>query len=163
MMLLENYPNCLIDLRWAVPPFCLPASWPGDSQEEVVTKAMRFLLLNRTEDGPWKIFLEKALAPFGTLNVVRAGPPPPFIGEERYDIIIVDATGVEDAAALVKQLREEESDRRIVVMTASPTWEYARAAFEAGAIDYLPKTWSQRQLQKVFKQILRTPLPPWPR
>ena len=123
---------------------------------------MRFLLLNGAEDSRWRIILAEALEPLGPLSVVQAsqGLPP---GEGLDCIIIVDATGVEEVEKLVSSLRTEGPERRIVVMTASPTWTRARAAFEAGAIDYLPKTLPPEMLRGAFEQIARRELPPWPR
>jgi DNA-binding NtrC family response regulator len=124
---------------------------------------MQFLLLNGAEDNYWRMLLARALAPLGTLNVGQAiqGLPPEC--EEPDGLIIIDATKVEEVELLVSRLRAEKPERRIVVMTASPTWQRARAAFEAGAADYLPKTLPPDELLSSFEQILRKPLPPWPR
>lgn len=59
----------------------------------------------------------------------------------------------------MKQLRAERWERRIVVLTASPTWKRARAVFEAGAMDYLPKTLTMMEMREAFQQSLNKPLP----
>jgi DNA-binding response OmpR family regulator len=121
-----------------------------------------FLLLDGAEDNAWKAFLEEALAPLGKLSVAQASQGMPIKGEEPDGIIIIDATIVEDVERLVSSLRAERPERRIVVMTASPTWQRARAAFDAGAVDYLPKTLSQDELRNKFEYILNSSPPPWP-
>lgn len=98
----------------------------------------------------------------GTLSVARAGNGMPPDVEEPDGLIIIDSTMVENVDKLVSTLRRENPKRRIVVMTASPTWQRARAAFEAGAMDYLPKTLQQDELLDTFRQILNRPLAPWP-
>jgi DNA-binding NtrC family response regulator len=126
---------------------------------------MRFLLMNGSSDLEWKMILEDGLAPLGKLDVVKIGDTKDMtdISAEEYGVVIVDATVVEDVEILVSRLRLAQPDCRIVVMTHSPTWQRARSAFEAGAIDYLPKTLSRERLLSSFKQILRKQLPPWPR
>jgi DNA-binding NtrC family response regulator len=122
---------------------------------------MRFLLLDGEEESDWTTFLADALAPLGTLRVARAGEWTRLDGDEPDGLILIDATAVENVERLVSSLRLERPARRIVVMTASPTWRRARAAFEAGAIDYLHKTLSRDELRKAFEQILDRPAPPW--
>lgn len=123
---------------------------------------MRFLLLDGAEGSYWTTFLADALAPLGTLSVARASQGGPLQEDEPDGLILIDATMVENVEKLVSSLRLERPERRIVVMTASPTWQRARAAFEAGAIDYLPKTLSRDELRGAFEQVLSRPLPPWP-
>jgi DNA-binding response OmpR family regulator len=124
---------------------------------------MQFLLLNGAEDNYWKVILAEALEPLGPLDVARATQGLPLESREADRIIIIDATVVENVEKLVSSLRTESPERRIVVVTASPTWQRARAAFESGAIDYLPKTLQPQELRIAFEQILRRPIPPWPR
>lgn len=77
-------------------------------------------------------------------------------------LVIVDATVVEQVENEVMRLRTECPARRIVVLTASPTWQRARAAFAAGAMDYLPNTLDKKELRRIFDRLCRQPLPPWP-
>ncbi len=120
---------------------------------------MRFLLLNGLDDSFLKDFLTKVLKPFGSLGVASAEDGIPPDAEEPDGLIIIDATVVEWAEQLVARLRMERPERRIVVLTASPTWQRARAVFEAGAMDYLPKTLSVEELREAFQQALHNPLP----
>lgn len=123
---------------------------------------MFFMLTKGTMDSNWMKQLGQVLAPLGTLKLVEVNEAMKQI-KAKNDVVIVDATFVENAEAAVSSLRTQMPDSRIVVMSAAPTWKLARAAFEAGAIDYLPKTMNEDDLQDAFRQILEKPLPPWPR
>ena len=124
---------------------------------------MRFLLIDGTEDNDCHTSLAKALTVLGTVLVAGASAEIPPEADTLDSIIIVDATHIAEVETLVARLRVQRPVRKIVVMTASPTWQRARAAFEAGAIDYLPKTWSPEELHEAFVQVLSRPLPSWPR
>lgn len=124
---------------------------------------MRFLLLAGMDDYYLKTFLEKVLEPLGSLRVANANQGMPPGGEEPDGLIIIDAAAVERVEKLVARLRAERPGRRIIVVTASPTWQRARAVFEAGALDYLQKTLTAEEMRAAFQQALRKPLPPWSR
>lgn len=124
---------------------------------------MRFLLIDGTEDNDDRTPLAKTLATLGTVLTTSADAEIPPEADTLDGIIIVDATHIAEVETLVARLRAQRPVRKIVVMTASPTWQRARAAFEAGAIDYLPKIWSLGELRDAFAQVLSRPLPPWPR
>lgn len=132
---------------------------PFFGHENLAKKVMRFLLLNGSDDDFSKDFLTEVLKPFGSLKVVPANQGSIPGNEEPDGLIFIDATAVERAERLVAQLRLERPERRIVVLTASPTWKRARAAFEAGAMDYLPKTLPIEELRQAFRQALQNPLP----
>ncbi len=120
---------------------------------------MHFLLLQGDKDSYWSAFLAEVIAPMGNLSIAVAQDWITQKEEEPDGLIIVDATNVEQFEKLVSTLCAEKPQRRVVVMTASPTWQRARAAFDAGAIDYLPKTLPIDELQAIFKQLLQEPLP----
>ena len=125
---------------------------------------MVILLTCGIEDNNWQAYLKEALAPLAkltTMEVKEAMNSLNHTGDR--DLMIIDATFTENVDILISQIRSAQPDRRIVVMTASPTWQRARAAFEAGAIDYLPKSLSKMELLSALTQIQSKPLPPWPR
>lgn len=82
---------------------------------------------------------------------------------EQDDIVVIYAATTARPAATVARLRAERPARRIVVLAANPTWQEARAVFEAGAIDYLPETMNPLEQRRLFAELRRRPLPPWPR
>lgn len=123
---------------------------------------MLLIVTNGAADKTWHEWLGATLAPLGNLEAVEVNE---LMSRkiEKDGIIIVDATFVDNVDSVVSNLRNERPDSRIVVMTASPTWQRARAAFESGAIDYLPKTMDEEEMLATFQRLLHKPLPPWPK
>jgi DNA-binding response OmpR family regulator len=126
-------------------------------------KSMRMVLLGTTKQNKWNDLLKEALAPLGGLDVMTPEQAADGKLDSKYEVIALDATYIDGVERHISQLRSEQPDRRIVVLTAAPTWRSARAAFEAGAMDYLPKTLDQDELFRAFKELNRKRLPPWPR
>ena len=115
---------------------------------------MQFLLLQGDKDSYWSAFLADVIIPLGSLNVAKADDWTATGQEEPDGLIVVDTTHIGRFEQLVTRLYTENPSRRIVVMTASPTWKRARAAFESGAIDYLPKTLPADELRAAFEELL---------
>src|SRR5207248_10850266 len=84
------------------------------------------------------------------------------LSERKHRAVIVDAGAVDNFALLTLQLRTRNPDARIIVVTASPSWEFAREAFRSGATDYLRKSVAREELSLHLKQALTKPLSPWP-
>lgn len=119
---------------------------------------MRFLLLTESDDDFLKDILAETLKPLGSLSVSRIRADALFDAEEPDGLILIDATTVDWPERLVARLRLERPERRIVVLTASPTWQRARAALEAGAMDYLPQTLPADELLTAFRQAIQIPI-----
>ncbi|MGB9724198.1 MAG: hypothetical protein ACPL7G_09925 [Chloroflexia bacterium] len=116
---------------------------------------VRFLLISRPEDTGWPRILSQALAPLGRVETVSEKDAAERIVQYRCDaIVIVDAAIVEDVPALVSRLRRQCPESRIVVATASPTWQRARDAFQAGAVDYIRRSWDSQKLLNAIQEIL---------
>jgi DNA-binding response OmpR family regulator len=124
---------------------------------------MHMVLLGTTIDHYWQNALREALTPLGRLDVMTPEQVAASGLDGKYDLVAVDATHVEDVEQFVSRLRAECPERRIVVLSAAPTWQSARAAFEAGAMDYLPKDLDKRNLLKTFRELGQKQPPPWPR
>jgi DNA-binding NtrC family response regulator len=129
-----------------------------------------FLVITRAVDDYWTNVLQKILEPLGELEACKLNEKREVeaclasIPEDAFRMVILDAAALQDEVEQpVSSLRTRYPGLRIVVMTASPTWQRARSAFQAGASDYLYKFLPQVDLQKAFRQILEKPLPPWPR
>ncbi len=80
-------------------------------------------------------------------------------GENAYALVIVDVMATENTSRLVGQIRQQQSEARIVVATAAPTWQLAREVFRAGAMDCVRKSLSKRTLHTLFAGILSRVLP----
>jgi len=126
-------------------------------------KSKPFLLITNQMNHRLITLLELTLRPSGELTVIDASETAPRLLDGKYSLIIVDSAAVSEPELLVSQLRDRMPDCRVVVITPEPSWETARAAFEAGAMDFLPNTLGVQELQDSFDEILRKPVPPWPR
>src|SRR5215210_7487190 len=113
-----------------------------------------FLLVNSQQQDRWHRVLETALNPFGMLESVREDTAVTRAIEKTFDIIIVDATVVKRVELLVSRIHVQQPQTRVVVVTASPHWKLARAAFLAGAVDYVFKSSDENELHETFKDIL---------
>jgi DNA-binding NarL/FixJ family response regulator len=117
------------------------------------------VLTNNTSD-PWVAELSQTLS---ALAVVRCLSEPSLVSDEVLEqslLIVIDAGAVKSPHAAVAGLRSRRPDARVIVMTASPTWQRARSAFEAGALDYLSKSLRGADLVKTVKELLKRPLRP---
>ncbi|MET0625918.1 MAG: hypothetical protein ABW250_23490, partial [Pyrinomonadaceae bacterium] len=101
-------------------------------------KTNRFLLIGDHRQ-PWLKTLQEAARPLGELNVCTKEKCRAQVSKHDYDIVIIDAAAVKPVAELVEMLRNDFFRSRVVVATGSPTWQEARAALLAGAIDYVRK------------------------
>ena len=113
-----------------------------------------FLLIDGAREHYWPQLLGEALASYGTLHVKTAEDAIPFVRQAHTELIIIDATAIEDVPGLIARLRAERLDPKIVVVTASPTWTRARSAFRAGALEYIRKSLNILELRATFENIL---------
>lgn len=114
----------------------------------------RFLYLTNNPEAPWSAVLDQTIASLGDLDTSREGES--IYGPDlcQYDIVFVDAGGVTDAAACVTALRQRCEQLRIIVVTASPTWQHARDLLQAGATDYIRKSSQVGELQHIIQHTL---------
>jgi DNA-binding NtrC family response regulator len=122
----------------------------------------RFLLIDGIRDHYWRQVLEEALAPLGTLQTGDEREAIKLVLQQSYDLVIVDATEVKNVPLLISRIRAQRLDARVVVATASPTWRRAREAFQAGATDYIRKSFDREEILFTLQAALGKILPPWP-
>ena len=118
-----------------------------------------FLLIGEKMETRWPLVLEQALSSLGKLVVVSEEEASQLITKNSYDMIIVDAGAVRDALGLVLYLRAAQPQARIIVATASPTWQRAREVLKAGATDYIRKSQDEKKLLSDIQTALEQ-LPP---
>lgn len=123
---------------------------------------MRFLLITRSEDDPWRMHLEETLAPLGCLDVVEKDLAIDQVLKRNYVAIVVDAAAVSEFSILVARIRAQIPQARVIVTTASPTWQRAREAFQAGATDYVERSLNASDLFASLEAALAKPVMPWP-
>ncbi len=109
----------------------------------------------RAEEG-WNRILAEAVKTIGKVRSIRENEVD-LITHASYDLIIVDASLVSEAAPLIRRIRPLQPRARILVVTASPAWQMAREALKAGANDYISKLYDKRELQAAVKSTLAQP------
>ncbi len=122
-----------------------------------------FLLVGQETSAHWAEILEQALSGLGELHRMTEQEAMQADTQNRYAVIIVDAGVVSNVAPCIIRLRQKWPEARIVVATASPTWQRAREAFLSGATDYIRKVLNPKSLRSKIKRVLDNPPPPWPR
>jgi DNA-binding response OmpR family regulator len=119
-----------------------------------------FLLIGEKMESMWPLILEQALLPLGPLRLVSEQVALWAISEDDYDVIIIDSGAVDDPVGLVSHLRERRPETRIIVATASPTWQRARDVLQAGADDYIRKSLDKEQLQTKIRAVVEASAQP---
>lgn len=122
---------------------------------------LSFLLVTGRTETQWSLTLHQALSPLGKLHITPEEEAVQAVAQD-YDVIIIDAGAISDTATLVFRLREQRPEARIVVATASPTWQRARDALHAGAADYIRKSLDEKELCSKIEAVLKLPPPPQP-
>lgn len=136
-------------------PFEADGSEPGGAADD-------FLLVGDSVDRQWRDILGEILTPLGRLEVTGEQAADERLSERSRRAVIIDAGAVDNFALLTSRLRAHHPDARIIVVTASPSWEFAREAFRSGATDYLRKSVDRQELSLTLEQALAKPLLQWP-
>ncbi len=120
----------------------------------------RILLINGSSDNHWHTLVERIADAHGDLTIGAEPAVPALLAKDGYAVIIIDASAVEQVPALIRRIRAQQAYARIVVATASPSWQGARAAFLAGAFDYIVKSLGYDDLASVVAAAIDAPPPP---
>lgn len=101
-----------------------------------------FLLVSTEgEFGVWKETVSKATKSIANLEVVHRNMVDKIIMSQVYDLVIIDALGLEDSLVItIEKIRKAQPEIPVVVATDIPTWTQAREVLRAGATDYVAKT-----------------------
>lgn len=113
-----------------------------------------FLLVGDTIEKGWTLALKQALSSLGNLEVMSEGELESSFLRNSYDVIVIDAGVVNEAALLASHLRSQYPGVPIVIATASPTWRRARKALRAGAADYIRKSLDRKKLRAEIEAVL---------
>jgi DNA-binding NtrC family response regulator len=112
-----------------------------------------FVLIGEGLLGPFTSRIREALMPPRHVLVV-SGSETTLIPRADQVVILVDASAVNDIENLVATIRARNPLWPIVVISSCPTWEKARAAFGAGAADYLSGSASTEEISTAFNRLL---------
>ncbi|MCP4418604.1 MAG: response regulator [Chloroflexi bacterium] len=103
-------------------------------------------ILSNNVQSPWLKQLIEVLAELGALTIcaesmLHEDP------DEEYDLIVVDASGlIMELAERVAWLNGRFPNTPIFVLTSSPTWRRARDVLQAGAADYMRRSFDDEML-----------------
>lgn len=115
----------------------------------------QFLLIGYRPEEQWPAFLQTAVNSLGKLHTAQSeDEATKMLSLHKYNLVIVDAGGVDDAALLVSRLRKQQVRPPILVVTASPTWQSARAVLKAGAVDYVGRSFDKDELRSRIEAIV---------
>lgn len=128
---------------------------------ETVPGGYSFLLIGKSAETQWPVILEQALSPLGKLRIVPEEEAERAVAESRYDVILIDAGAVRAETLLLFRLRAWQPQARIIVATASPTWQRSREALQAGVSDYIRKSLDEKELRSKIQAVLEAPPPSW--
>ncbi|MBI4949523.1 MAG: sigma-54-dependent Fis family transcriptional regulator [Deltaproteobacteria bacterium] len=113
-----------------------------------------FKILITDDDGDLRELLTEAVKNWGyTVSVAKDGEEAlRKLRMERYDIVITDLMmPVMDGLALLKRIKELDSEILVIIITGYATIETAVKAIEAGAYDYIAKPFRLDELMIVIK------------
>lgn len=80
-----------------------------------------------------------------------------IISQEQPDLIITDLKLPDiDGLTILKELRQEDQDTPVIIMTAFGTIEIAVEAIKEGAFDFVPKPFDMDHLLLIIKRALNT-------
>lgn len=116
-----------------------------------------FLLIG-APNRPWRKTLQAAVKPLGELDAYDEADSYTKEYKRKYDLIIIDATEIDHPEEWVARLRGQSPSVRVVVVTDAPTWQQARAAFLAGAMEYASKPFEKDKLSILLSDVLDTPV-----
>ena len=106
----------------------------------------RFLLVSNSPGDYGHRVLREAVSTAGSLQLASEEEVTSQLGEQAYDVVIIDAGAVTSAPEVVERVRGLDPNTRVVVVTSSPHWKIARAVFQAGATDYLLKSLDRAEI-----------------
>lgn len=113
-----------------------------------------FKILITDDDGDLRELLTEAVKNWGyTVSVAKDGEEAlRKLRMERYDIVITDLMmPVMDGLALLKRIKELDTEILVIIITGYATIETAVKAIEAGAYDYIAKPFRLDELMIVIK------------
>jgi len=117
-------------------------------------KTSKALLLGGPDDRTWEKYLRKALEDLGREPVPATENNIAEVPWGDYDLVILDDGAVGDLAGTISHIRARNPGGRIILFSSAPSWEQAREAMLAGAVDYAPKELRHKYIVGVIRRAL---------
>ncbi len=113
-----------------------------------------FLLISHREKSTWPQYLAEVLVSLGVPRLISEDEIDADMALTNYDLIIVDATTVENIDRLIFRILARNPQVRIVVVTLTPSWREARAVLRSGAVDYLSGALTKKEFSAAIEEAL---------
>ena len=117
------------------------------------------LLINGSNDHQWDRLIAQIVATRGHLRVSSEQTIDVCLAQGSYAVVIIDASVVTCVPQVIRHIHAQQARARVIVVTAAPTWIHARAAFLAGAFDYIVKSLNHDDLETVIGAAIDAPPP----
>jgi DNA-binding NtrC family response regulator len=119
--------------------------------------SIKTLLVYNTKETRWLERLLFALGELATILPISLKDTTEYIKKQDYDLIVIDEAGIEEISLLIKRVQSLRSSVPIVVAAEMPTWQEARAAFQAGASDVIRASMSPEELANILRDVVSIP------
>ena len=114
----------------------------------------KVLLVNGQSGRYWIDLLRRSVLDLGgTLTVLEQRDAKEEMLAD-FDLIILDASAVDDLALTIRTIRSIHPLLRIVVVSPTPHWKQARESLVAGGTDYVRKVEDQAALLSILQESL---------
>ncbi len=115
----------------------------------------QIIVVSNKSQSEWLFAVTTALELLGNVQIMSENDSLEQIITVSPALVITDASTIEkNLTAYVSQLHNSQPDLPIIVVTASPTWRYARSLFLAGAADYIRKSLDINKIIAICKELL---------
>ncbi len=116
----------------------------GFTGDKIVQKRKNVVIIGNNANSLWVTAVRDALANWGTVQFQPECEALANPQEKSPDLFLVDASTLEtDTVQFVASLNQANPCTPIIVATTSPTWRRARDLIQAGATDYVRRSFNK--------------------
>ncbi len=117
----------------------------GFTGDKIVQNRKNVVIIGNNADSLWVTAVRDALVNWGTVQFRSEDEALANPQEKSPDLLLVDASTLEiDTVQFVASLKQANPHTPIIVATTSPTWRRARDLIQAGATDYVRRSFDKR-------------------
>ncbi|KAA3665122.1 MAG: response regulator [Chloroflexi bacterium] len=123
-------------------------------KKEIPVMDYKILFIAGNSNAQWGNILQKAIGQAGCVKLTTLRNFSSLIMKDSFHLIFIDAGEISSFPQLVKEVHQLQPEAKIIVATASPTWQRARDAMRAGAYDYIRKHQNINQLANYLSETI---------
>lgn len=109
---------------------------------------MRILLID--DEPRWIDFARRDLDSFEIVVANSLDEAVTELEQDRFDLVIASSRWLK----VLELIREKYAEKRVMVTTIRPTPEEALSAYRNGAVDYIPKSFADRELLEHVRKVV---------